>query len=267
MVKTTPGTEAMEDEIRATRRSIDDKVERIQNRLSPGDMVDSVVDFARSNGGAIASGIGRSVREHPLPVAMIGAGVIWLALSSRASRHAEDDYAEVVEDDDESTAEKLRHKAADLRHKAADRAADLSDDVRGRARQARRTAGSLGRRTGEQAARAGHASGQFAKDHPILVGAAGIALGAAIAASLPRTGREDRAFGARADRARTAAKEAAVKEGRKVQEAAKAAVAKARETAERKAPTGDDLKQDAERTVGAAGGSNAGPGKSSGTAG
>lgn len=268
MVKTTPGTEAMEDEIRATRRSIDDKVERIQNRLSPGDMVDSVVDFARSNGGAIAGGIGRSVREHPLPVAMIGAGVIWLALSSRADRHAEDDYAEVLEDDDgESTTEKLRHKASDLRHKAAERAADFSDDVRGRARQTRRKAGALGRRTGDQAVRAGRASGQFVKDHPILVGAAGIALGAAIAASLPRTGREDRAFGARADRARTAAKEAAVKEGRKVQEAAKAAVAKARETAERKAPTGDDLRQDAERTVGAAGGPNAGTGKSSGAAG
>lgn len=250
MVKTTPGTESIEDEIRATRRSIDDKVERLQNRLSPGDMVDNVVDFARTNGGAIAGGIGRGVREHPLPVAMIGAGVIWLALSSRANRRAADDYAEVVDDDDgESTAEKLRHKASDLRHRAEDRAAGLRDDVRGRVRRARHKAGAVGRQTREQAVRAGRTSGQFVKDHPLLVGAAGIVVGAAIAASLPRTGREDRAFGERADRARTVAKEAAVKEGRKVQEAAKAAVSKARETAERKAPTAGDLKHDAEQSA------------------
>lgn len=268
MVKTTPGTESIEDEIRATRRSIDDKVERLQNRLSPGDMVDSVVDFARTNGGAIAGGIGRGVREHPLPIAMIGAGVIWLALSSRSSRNAEDDYAEVIEDDDgESTAEKLRHKASDLRHRAEDRAAGLRDDVRGRARRVRDKAEAVGRRTRDGAVQAGRSSGQFVKDHPLLVGAAGIAVGAAIAASLPRTGREDRAFGERAARAKTAAKEAAVKEGRKVQEAAKAAVAQARDTAERKAPTAADLKQDAERSVEAARGPQSAPKKAPGAAG
>lgn len=268
MVKTTPGTEAIEDEIRATRRSIDDKVERIQSRLSPGDMVDSVVDFARTNGGAIAGGIGRGVREHPLPVAMIGAGVIWLALSSRASRHAEDDYAEVVADDDgESTAEKLRHKASDLGHKAADQAADLRDEVRGRARRASHKAGTVGRQARDQAVRAGRTGGQFVKDHPLLVGAAGIAVGAAIAASLPRSDREDRAFGERAGRARATAKEAALKEGRKVQEAAKAAVAKARDTAERKAPTADDLKRDAERSVEAAREPQSGSMKTPGAAG
>jgi len=198
MVRSTPGTDTIEDDIRATRRSIDDKVERIQRRLSPGDMVDSVVDFARTNGGAIAGGIGRGVRENPVPVALIGAGV--------------------------------RTGSRQVRHQAA----------------------ALGQKTRAQASRAGRSGGRFVKEHPVLVGVAGIALGAAVAASLPRSGREDRAFGERADQVKTAAKDAAVKEGRKVQEAAKAAVAKARETAERKAPTADDLKRDAEQSVKAA---------------
>jgi ElaB/YqjD/DUF883 family membrane-anchored ribosome-binding protein len=245
MVRSTPGTDTIEDDIRATRRSIDDKVERIQRRLSPGDMVDSVVDFARTNGGAIAGGIGRGVRENPVPVALIGAGVLWLALSSRA-RHRADD--EVIGDGGESTADKLRHKAADLGD-------NVRDGVRTGSRQVRQQAAALGQKTRDQAVRAGRSGERFVKEHPVLVGAAGIALGAAVAASLPRTGREDRAFGELADRVKTAAKDAAVKEGRKVQEAAKAAVAKARETAERKAPTAGDLKRDAEQSVRAAGGS------------
>jgi hypothetical protein len=242
MVRSTPGTDTIEDDIRATRRSIDDKVERIQRRLSPGDMVDSVVDFARTNGGAIAGGIGRGVRENPVPVALIGAGVLWLALSSRARQRADD---EVIGDDGESTADKLRHKAADLRD-------NVRDGVRTGSQQVRQQAAAIGQKTRDQAVRAGRSGGRFVKEHPVLVGAAGIALGAAVAASLPRSGREDRAFGERADRVKTAAKDAAVKEGRKVQEAAKAAVAKARETAERKAPTAGDLKRDAEQSVQAA---------------
>lgn len=240
MVRSTPGTDTIEEDIRATRRSIDDKVERIQDRLSPGDMVDSVIDFARSNGGVIAGGIGRTLRDNPLPIAMIGAGAIWLALSSRNS-DVHDDTGEEMGDDGEGTAERLRHKAE-----------ELGDDVRSRAQEARHKAGVVGRKTRDQAIRASRSSGHFVKEHPILVGAAGFALGAAIAASLPRTGREDRTLGERADRAKAAAKDAAVKEGRKVQEAAKSAVAKARETAERKAPTADDLKQDAEESLKAA---------------
>lgn len=245
MVKTTPGTDTIEDDIRATRRSIDDKVERIQRRLSPGDVVDSVVDFARTNGGAIAGGIGRGVRDNPVPVALIGAGVLWLALSNRNRLRAGDDTAEVIGPGQGTTAQKLRHKAADLRDSVRDGMRDGSEQVR-------RKAGEVGRKTRAQAARAGESSGRFVKEHPVLVGAAGIALGAAIAASLPRSSREDRAFGERADAAKEAAKEAAVKEGRKIQEAAKAAVSKARDTAERKAPGADDLKSDAEQTARAA---------------
>jgi ElaB/YqjD/DUF883 family membrane-anchored ribosome-binding protein len=248
MVKTYPGTETIEDDIRATRRSIDDKVERIQQRLSPSDLVDSVIDFARTNGGAIAGSVGRGVRENPVPVALIGAGVVWLALASRA-RHEHDADAEDWSSSGESTGERLRHRAAAVR-----------EGVRERASEARERAGEIGHKARVQATRARRSSGRFVKDHPILVGAAGIALGAAIAASLPRTSREDDTFGERADRAKRAAKRAAVKEGRKVQEAAKSAVEKAREAAERKAPDAGDLKRDAESAVKAAGGAKSTPG-------
>jgi hypothetical protein len=252
MIKTTPGTDTIEDDIRTTRHSIDDKVERIQQRLSPGDLIDSVIEFARTNGGAVAGGVGRTVRDHPLPVAMIGAGIVWLALSSRADHDSESDAGEFGEESREGMGDRLRQRAADLSEGVRERASDLGE-----------RAGELGHEARVRAARAGRTSRRFVMDHPILVGAAGIALGAAIAASLPRTAREDDAFGERAERARQAAKEAAVREGRKVQEAAKAAVEKAREAVERKAPTAGDLKRDVERTAKAASGPGATPGSSS----
>lgn len=217
MVKTHPGTERIEEDIRATRRDIDDKVDRIRDRLSPGDLVDSVVEFARHNGGAVAGGVGRTLREHPLPIAMIGAGAVWLALASRKNA------AEGVDEEEpeaETTAEKLRERAASAR-----------ENARANAREIREKAGRAGHRARVQAARATRSGGEFVREHPVLVGAAGIALGAAIAATLPRTNREDGAFGAGAERVKEAAKTTAAKEGRQVREAAKSAVDRAREVA------------------------------------
>jgi ElaB/YqjD/DUF883 family membrane-anchored ribosome-binding protein len=159
---------------------------------------------------------------------MIGAGILWLVLSSRSNYQEEGaDDADSADDSDSGT------------HKLRDRATALRDDVRDRA-------GKVGRKARIQAVRARKSSGRFVKDHPILVGAAGIALGAAVAASLPRSEREDRAFGEHSDRAKEAARSAAVKEGRKIQDAAKAAVTKAKEAAEKKASeAADSVKHDA----------------------
>lgn len=241
MVKTTPGTESIENDIHNTRRSIDDKIERIQQRLSPGEMVDNVVDFARTNGGAIAGGIGRTVRDNPVPAAMIGAGILWLALSTRVRRRA-DDYEDYDDDivGEGSTRARFRERAAAVR-----------DDVRERA-------GKVSRQARRQAERAKQGTGRFVHEHPILVGAAGIALGAAVAASLPRSDRENRTFGERSDQVRQAAKDAALKEGRKVQEAAKAAVKKAKDTATAKAPDAESLQRDADEVAKAAGAGRSG---------
>lgn len=206
----------IEAEIHTTRKNIGDKLDRIQRKLSPGDVVDNAIDFARTNGGAVASSVGRTVRENPVPVAMIGAGILWLALSSR-NRDAASEAA-----DGESVTERAGAAADEVRGKAA----EVGEDVRHKA-------GELSRKARSKAVRAKDSGGRFVKDHPLLVGAAGLALGAAAAAALPRTAREDRTFGERSDQMKRAAKDAAVEEGRKVQSAAKSAIKKAKQEAEK----------------------------------
>ncbi|GAB4230477.1 MAG: hypothetical protein Tsb0032_36910 [Kiloniellaceae bacterium] len=213
-------TDGIEAEIRSTRKSIGDNLDRIQQKLSPGDVIDNVVDYARTNGGAVAGSVSRTVRENPVPVAMIGAGILWLALSSR-NRHA---------DAEETDGETLSARAGAAAQKVRGKAGEVGEEVRHKA-------GALSRKARSQAVRAKDSGGRFVKDHPLLVGAAGLALGAAAAAALPRTRREDRSFGEHSDRLKQAVRTAAEEKGREVQSAAAAAIKKAKQEAAKKTST------------------------------
>lgn len=255
MTNTTPGSDTMGantmGESRGTRRR---DFEDMRERGSTGETIDSVMDFARDNGSAIADAIGRTVRENPIPIAMIGAGIAWLAFSARGGRDYDDDTGYEyygLRSEREGRTGRLRQRAAEAGEELRERASHLGERVGERA-------GELRHKARDQARRARRSGGRFVKEHPLLIGAAGLMFGAALASALPRTAREDSVFGERAERARQAAKEAALREGRKVQDAAKAAVEKAREAVAEKAPTADDLKRDVERTAKAATGGGSG---------
>lgn len=217
-------TDTIEEDIRETREGIDRKVQQIQDRLSPGDVVDGVVDFVRDNGGSLAGSLGRGIRDNPMPATLIGAGVLWLTLSSLSRR-------EDLRIHGEEARERVQRKAADLKHGAGQQVAAAA----GRTEQA-------GRAFAGQARQAKRAGGRFVQDHPVMVGAAGLLLGAALAASLPRWRREDDVYGAQSDRVKDTARHRAEKEGRKLQTAAKDAVEKARQAAEDKITEGSGAK-------------------------
>src|SRR3546814_14298772 len=116
-----------------------------------GDIVNSVVDFARSNAG----GVGRCVREHPLPVAMIGAGLVWLALDSRS------DYSDYDDDmDEDEFGERRERTTGRLRQ----RAAALGEGVRERASDLGERAGAFGHKARTRVSRAGR-SGEIGRAH------------------------------------------------------------------------------------------------------
>ena len=82
---TDPGSKSaseIEGEVERTRARVTETIEALRDRMSPGQMVDQVMDYARGSGGAdFMRNFGTSVRDNPLPVAMIGAGIAWLMLS------------------------------------------------------------------------------------------------------------------------------------------------------------------------------------------
>src|SRR5262249_31978478 len=68
-------SEQLEREAEATRARIAATLDELRGRMTPGQLVDEVVDYARdSGGGDFLRNFGRQVAGNPLPVPLGGAG-------------------------------------------------------------------------------------------------------------------------------------------------------------------------------------------------
>ena len=77
-------SEQLEREAEATRAQIAATLDELRGRMSPGQMVDELVDYARDNGGAeFFRNFGRQVVDNPVPVTLVGAGLAWLMMAGR----------------------------------------------------------------------------------------------------------------------------------------------------------------------------------------
>jgi DNA-binding protein YbaB len=69
----------IEREVESTRAGLEDTLGQLRDRVQPRAVVDEVWEFASgSGGGDFARNLGRSVRDNPIPVVLIGAGLAWL---------------------------------------------------------------------------------------------------------------------------------------------------------------------------------------------
>jgi hypothetical protein len=83
-------SERLEREAAETRWQLAGTVEELRDRLTPGRVVDQVVDYTRDGPAAeFLRNLKREARENPMPLVLIGIGIAWLMLaSSRTSRAA-----------------------------------------------------------------------------------------------------------------------------------------------------------------------------------
>lgn len=83
---TDPGNRSAADieaDVEQTRVRVAQTIDALRDSMSPGQIMDQVVDYARSSGGAeFTRNLGAQVRDNPLPVLLIGAGIGWLLLSN-----------------------------------------------------------------------------------------------------------------------------------------------------------------------------------------
>src|SRR5690606_38457676 len=80
----------IEDETRAARLQVERDIAELEHRLSPGQLMDQALDYLRhGNGAEFGRNFGRSVRDNPLPLALVGVGLAWLMFGGRGgNRHA-----------------------------------------------------------------------------------------------------------------------------------------------------------------------------------
>src|SRR5215467_5584754 len=127
-------TARLEREVEETRWQLSGTLEELRGRMTPGRVVDQVIDYTRDSPAAeFLRNLGREVRENPMPLALIGIGIGWLLIASnRTSRAAIAAAADTVT----SKAEDIGVATSDVVSRTskwgtqtAARAADLAGDV------------------------------------------------------------------------------------------------------------------------------------------
>ena len=229
----------IEDEIARTRADMDVTLDAIQRKLSPGELVDQAMSYVKQNGGGeMMAGVGNLVRDNPIPVALIGAGLAWLLYSASRPDHEIDESHEVG-------------PQAGLGQGAYGTAYASADDVDSRSNggAAARAADALGgaygavasrgRRLGDYArggwehTRDGY--GSLAAERPLMLGAIGFAAGAALGLLIPATRSENEMLGDYRDQLFEQAQVAGREQVQKAQSVANEAWRAAKETAKEEA--------------------------------
>lgn len=78
---------AIERELAKTRVRLSSHIDELTRRLSPGQLIDEGLAYLRNGQGAeFVRRLGTDVRDNPLPVALTGLGVAWLAVASGLRR-------------------------------------------------------------------------------------------------------------------------------------------------------------------------------------
>jgi ElaB/YqjD/DUF883 family membrane-anchored ribosome-binding protein len=200
----------IQHDIERTRGEMASTLEAIERKLSPRQLMDQAVDTMRDL--AIdTTRIGQAVRENPVPLALIGLGLGWLAISGMRGRSLEDVLDRAAEAGESAlsatsawssaTAEKLGEgiggegRTQRLRAKASEIAGQARDILNENTEVARRKVSEWSHTARTQANTAAEATVDTYRDHPLAMGAAAALLGVAIGAMLPRTRQEREIMG------------------------------------------------------------------------
>ena len=242
--------EEIEREIEQTRSRLSRDIDELGNKLSPSNLKEEAKTAIKDAAQGAVSNVGEQarrtssrlvevIRENPLPVIAVGAGVTWLLTQRSRSDVSGDRMARYAYTGPErrqgrnwqsgsgrigSTVSGMKDSVSEAAGGVAERASELKerageriDEISGQARwQSRRIKTNL-----EHAA----------EENPLFIGIGAAIVGLAIGLLLPGTQREDELMGPardqlvdRAEETVERAKDAAVEAGREVKETVKAEI-------------------------------------------
>lgn len=73
--------DALASDVASERARVEETVESLRHRLSPGQLLDEVIRHGRAPASDLMASLGKTVSANPVPTALIGIGLLWLMLS------------------------------------------------------------------------------------------------------------------------------------------------------------------------------------------
>jgi ElaB/YqjD/DUF883 family membrane-anchored ribosome-binding protein len=213
----------LEAEVEDARSRIDRTVEALKDKMQPKELFDEATKMMGQTSNKVLTTAVEQLRENPIPIALIGLGVAWLAISQTRRASGGSGYPEGYYptyegyDEDEGlrakvkakaeaakaklheTAEQARQRLASVQTQAGDGLATARGKASDYAHAAQEKAGEYGRYAKQR-------FDQTLDQEPLVIGAIGLAVGAAIGAALPASPVERRYFGPARSKAAEAAK-------------------------------------------------------------
>jgi hypothetical protein len=71
----------LEREVEAQRQKVENRIGEIRDRLSPGQLVDELLNMTKDGGQNFTANLGHTVGANPLPATLLGISLVWLMSS------------------------------------------------------------------------------------------------------------------------------------------------------------------------------------------
>jgi ElaB/YqjD/DUF883 family membrane-anchored ribosome-binding protein len=243
----------IEREIEETRSRLSRDIDELGNRLTPHNLKEEAKSAIKGAAQGAVSNVGEQarrtgtrlvevIRENPLPVIAVGAGVTWLLTQRSRSDISGDRMARFAYTGPErrqghtwQSGSALKDKVGGAVSGVKESVSEAASGVAGKASELKERAeermGELGGRARWQSRRIKTNLEHQAEENPLIVAIGATVLGLALGLLLPRTERENELMGPardqlmdRAENAVERAKETAVEAGREVKETVKAEI-------------------------------------------
>lgn len=213
----TRSPEQIQRDIQQTRTEMSETLDAIRDKFSPGELLDQALRYFKSSNSGDRTGVGEAasqwasslgdtVKQNPVPVALIGAGLAWLMMgggsrrtaSSEPRPHLYDAYDAPVYDAYNapvSMTHGTQEHSGGLKERAGEMASGVQERMSAAGERVGHTADRLWHQARRQGGRTQETFNYLRDEQPLVLGALGFALGAALGAGLPPTQREDELMG------------------------------------------------------------------------
>lgn len=215
----------IERELDERRMHISSTLDALENRLTPGQLVDTSLSYLREGpAGEYVRNLRSTVGENPVPVTLVGLGLAWLAMSGRQTHgYAERSHVRDAASSIGEAAAAGRESASEYMARTRQRVGDTAARAKASWSSTRSRLSGAGSNAYDRARGMGRSTSEMIYEHPLLSGFAAAALGALVGAMLPPTRTEDEYVGEARDTAAGRLKEGAERAGERARHAAEAA--------------------------------------------